>query len=71
MINERFRSFVHGVFLALIIGWVLHIGQDIFLPIIFSVLVGFVIVGLTRLLAKVPGLGPHLSIQMPTSCRPW
>ena len=62
MINERFRSFVHGVFLALIVGWVLHIGQDIFIPIIFSVLVGFVIIGLTRLLAKVPGL--RLSIQM-------
>ena len=64
MINERFRSFVHGVFLALIVGWVLHIGQDIFLPIIFSVLLGFVIIGLTRLLVKVPGLGPHLSIQL-------
>lgn len=64
MINERFRSFVHGVFLALIVGWVLHIGQDIFIPIIFSVLVGFVIIGLTRFLAKVPGLGPRLSIQM-------
>ena len=64
MINERFRSFVHGVFLALIVGWVLHIAQDIFIPIIFSVLVGFVIIGLTRLLAKLPGLGPHLSIQM-------
>ena len=64
MINERFRSFVHGVFLALIIGWVLHIGQDIFIPIIFSVLVGFVIIGMTRMLAKVPVLGPRLSIQM-------
>lgn len=64
MINERFRSFVHGVFLALIVGWVLHIGQDIFIPIIFSVLVGFVIIGMTRMLAKVPGVGPRLSIQM-------
>lgn len=64
VINERFRSFVYGTFLALIIGWVLHIGKDIFIPIIFSVLVGFVIVGLTRLLTKVPVLGPHLSIQM-------
>lgn len=63
-INERFRSFVYGAFLALIIGWLLHIGKDIFIPIIFSVLVGFVIVGLTRLLAKVPGVGPHLSIQV-------
>ena len=64
MINERFWSFVHGVFLALIVGWVLHIGQDIFIPIIFSVLVGFVIIGMTRMLAKVPVLGPRLSIQM-------
>ncbi|MBP6535496.1 MAG: AI-2E family transporter [Xylophilus sp.] len=62
--NERFWSFVHGVFLALIIGWVLHIGQDIFIPIIFSVLVGFVIIGMTRMLAKVPVLGPRLSIQV-------
>ena len=64
MINERFWSFVHGVFLALIIGWVLHIGQDIFIPIIFSVLVGFVIIGMSRVLAKVPVLGPRLSIQV-------
>ena len=64
MINERFWSFVHGVFLALIIGWVLHIGQDIFIPIIFSVLVGFVIIGMTRMLAKVPVLGPRLAIQV-------
>ena len=64
MINERFRSFVHGVFLALIIGWVLNIGQDIFIPIIFSVLVGFVIIGMSRMLAKVPVLGPRLSIQV-------
>ena len=64
MINERFWSFVHGVFLALIIGWVLHIGQDIFIPIIFSVLVGFVIIGMTLMLAKVPVLGPRLSIQV-------
>ena len=42
----------------------LNIGQDIFIPIIFSVLVGFVIIGMTRMLAKVPVLGPRLSIQM-------
>ncbi len=64
VINERFRSFVYGTVLALIIGWLLHIGKDIFIPIIFSVLVGFVIVGLTRMLAKVPGIGQHLSIQV-------
>ena len=57
MVNEHFRSFVYGVILALIVGWVLHIGQDILIPIIFSVLLGFIIIGLTRLLERVPGLG--------------
>ena len=57
MVNEHFRSFVYGVILALIVGWVLHIGQGILIPIIFSVLLGFIIIGLTRLLERVPGLG--------------
>ena len=64
MVNERFRSFVVGVFLAIAMGWVLHIGQDIFIPIIFSVLVGFVIIGLTRLLEKTPLEGRHMSVQI-------
>ena len=40
---------------ALIIGWVLYIGKDVFVPVVFSILVFYVIVGLTRLLA--PGSG--------------
>ena len=45
---------------ALIIGWVLYIGQDVFVPIVFSVLVFYVIVGLTRLLRRIPLLGRRL-----------
>ena len=49
--------------LTLVIGWVLHIGKSVLLPIVFSVLVVYVIVGTTRLVARIPGLGS----RMPTS----
>ncbi len=52
--GRRFETFVHGAILALIIGWVLHIGKDIFVPIVFGILTVYVIVGLTRLLQRLP-----------------
>ena len=52
--NERFQTLVYGAALGLIIGWVLYIGQDIFIPIVFSIMVFYVIVGLTRLLGRLP-----------------
>lgn len=54
--NERFQPFVLGAILALIVGWVLHVGKDIFVPIVFSILVVYVIVGLARLLGRIPFL---------------
>ena len=41
----------------MIIGWVLYIGKDVFVPIVFGMLVVYVIVGLTRLLGRIPVLG--------------
>jgi AI-2 transport protein TqsA len=64
MVNESFRTLVYGVALALMVGWVLHIGQDIFIPIVFSILVVYVILGLTRLLARIPVVGPALPVQI-------
>lgn len=61
--NERFHMLVSGAVLGLIIGWVLYIGKDVFVPIVFSVLVVYVIVGLTRLLARVPLLGRALPLR--------
>jgi predicted PurR-regulated permease PerM len=40
-----------------VIGWVLHVGKEVFVPIIFGALVVYVIVGLTRLLGRIPYLG--------------
>ncbi len=64
VVNERFRSFVYGVLLAWGVGWLLHIGKDIFIPIIFSILVSFVIVGLSRFLEQIPWLGLHLPMRL-------
>ena len=63
--NNRLQSLVHGTVLALAIGWVLHIGKNVLLPIVFSVLVVYVIVGTTRLVERIPRLGN----RMPTSVK--
>jgi len=62
--NHRFQAFVYGAALALIIGWVLYIGKDVFVPIVFSILVFFVIVGLTRLQSRIPIVGRILPLPL-------
>lgn len=58
--NQRFQTLVYGTIFGLIIGWVLYIGRDVIIPIVFGVLVFYVIVGLTRLMSRIPLLGPRL-----------
>ena len=58
--NPRFQTLVYGTAIALMIGWVFYIGRDVFVPIMFSVFVVYVILGLARLIGKVPLLGPAL-----------
>ena len=50
--------------LALIVGWVLHVGKDVFIPIAFGILAVYVIVGLTRLLQRVPVIGAALPLRL-------
>jgi AI-2 transport protein TqsA len=63
-VNERFQTFVYGTALALIFGWVLYIGKAVFVPVVFGVLVVYVIVGLTRLLQRIPLLGRALPLRV-------
>lgn len=58
--NESLRTAVYATGLALAIGWVLHVGKGIFVPIVLSVLVVYVIDGLARLITRLPGIGRHL-----------
>ena len=70
--NARFQATVYGTFFALAIGWVLFIGKGVFVPIVFSVLVVYVIIGLARMLVRLPLVGrflPATSEAIPASDR--
>jgi len=62
--NERLRLTVYATVLAVTFGWILYIGKNVFVPIVFSVLVVYVIVGVTRLLFKIPLLRSSLPPQI-------
>jgi AI-2 transport protein TqsA len=64
MANSRLQALVYGSVLALIFGWVLHVGKGVFVPIVLSALIVYVIVGLTRLLAGIPVVGRRLPLQL-------
>jgi predicted PurR-regulated permease PerM len=46
--NESLRTAVYATGLTLGIGWLLHVGRGIFVPIVLSILVVYVIDGLAR-----------------------
>ncbi|HSM42639.1 MAG TPA: AI-2E family transporter, partial [Afifellaceae bacterium] len=55
--DNRFRNFVLGVGLAVMIGWVLYIGQSILIPVIASVIVAYILMTLARRMAELPLIG--------------
>jgi len=57
---ERLRAAVFGTVLMLIIGWLLYIGKDIFVPAVLGAVIVYVIVGLAQALGRLPLLGPWL-----------
>ncbi|MFO1315927.1 MAG: AI-2E family transporter [Burkholderiales bacterium] len=62
--HVRLQAFVYGSVLALIVGWVLYIGKSVIVPVVLATLVAFVIVGVTRQLARIPVLGPALPLKL-------
>jgi hypothetical protein len=62
--NHRLQAFVYGAILALIAGWVLYVGREIFVPIVLGILVVYVIVGVARLLRRIPWLGRVLPVPI-------
>lgn len=60
---SKLEAVVYGSVLALIVGWVLYIGRSVFVPIVLAAMVVFVIVGLTRLIGNLPGVGRRLPPQ--------
>ena len=58
--NHRLQSVTYGTVLTLAAGFVLWIGQSVLLPIAFSILAVYVIVGTSHLVSRVPWLGRRL-----------
>ena len=54
------RGAASAVWLAIGLGWILHVGQSVLVPVVFGVLVAYVTDGLARLLMRIPGVGTHL-----------
>ena len=57
---ERLRALTYGTVLLLALGWVLHVGKDIFVPAVLGAVIVYIIVGLADAMGRLPGLGPSL-----------
>jgi predicted PurR-regulated permease PerM len=58
--SDPVRTLAYGSVSALSVGWVLYVGQGVFVPIIFAVLVVYVIAGLAGLIFRLPWAGPRI-----------
>lgn len=58
--KPRLQAQVQGVALAVLIGWVLYLARDVLVPVAYSALLVYVVLGMTRQLARIPRLGPRL-----------
>jgi len=54
------QTLVHGMALAVLIGWVLYVARDVLVPVAYSAFLVYVVLGMTRQLARIPRLGPRL-----------
>jgi len=54
--NDTFRDLVLGVFLAIMIGWILHVGRGVILPVVFSLVIVYIVLGLAELIGRTPVL---------------
>src|SRR5690554_7887002 len=60
LVRDRLSAIVYGALLAVIIGWVLYIGRPVFVPMVFGVIVAYIIIGLARALKRLPTVGHRL-----------
>lgn len=56
--HDRFRNFVFGLALALMIGWILYIGQNIIIPVIASIILAYIVTALAQYMRRIPAIGP-------------
>jgi predicted PurR-regulated permease PerM len=55
-----FANLVYGTAFAIMLGWVLHVGRGIILPIVAAIIVVYVVIGLAGILQRIPRIGPQI-----------
>lgn len=58
--HNTFQQMVFGVALTLMLGWILIIGRGIILPVTASVIVAYIVIGMSELILRTPVLGKLL-----------
>ncbi len=56
MINLRLQTFVFATALAIMLGWLLYVGQDIILPIVAGIISAYIIWATAEALERIPGV---------------
>lgn len=54
------QTLVHGVALAVLIGWVLYVARGVLVPVAYSIVLVYIVLGMTRQMARIPRIGPRL-----------
>ncbi len=63
-VNRRLQAFAYGTLLAVLVGWVLYVGKDVFVPVAFGVVVVYIVSGLASLLSRIPILASVLTTRV-------
>lgn len=61
---NRLQSLSHGAVLVLATGFLLHIGKDVLVPVVFGAIVVYIVIGMTHVLQKIPWLHRLLPIYL-------
>jgi predicted PurR-regulated permease PerM len=58
--DERFRNFVYGVALAIMLVYILDAASGVLIPVVSSILIVYVILGMSQLIGRLPMIGAAL-----------
>ena len=58
--SDTFRNLVLGLFFAIMVGWLLSVGRGVILPVVASLILAYIVLGLAEAVGRLPGIGPHV-----------
>ncbi len=61
---DRLRALTYGTVLLVAVGWVLHVGKEIFVPAVLGAVIVYIVVGLADGLGRLPGVGTALPSRL-------